>query len=445
MMQHRLGRFFKPSNYVQALKAYCRYSTYIEACRACKRQWDLNELERIQLERLNAIVAYAYKHIDLYRRRFNLLRVKPEDIKTCEDLAKLPTLNKEDIRTHFPDLVVPNIRLKDCTFRRSSGSTGEPTVTVKDDNARIYEESAIIRQRLACGVGFGERFLNVTPSKPGGPYLDSLGFHIVHNLNVMEEKKTDYLQRLKKMKITAIFGMSSWIRSLAYDVQIAGISNVKPKVVISSFELLHKETRKLVKDVFDTDIIDLYSCSEVHDIAWECPEHVGYHINADNVIVEILKDGEPVAEGELGEIVITCLYNYAMPLIRYKIGDMGTFTNEYCPCGRKLPLLKSIQGRSVDSIVLPDNRMIPPSELILVLSNYTGYLNFRVIQENKNLVVIIYAKDAGLTSEVLDDIVREFKRILGSNVEIKTVGVDTIPLAESSKLRWVVSKVTNPF
>jgi phenylacetate-CoA ligase len=439
-----LCKFLKPSTY------YLGINTYKEAYKACKRQWNAQELEKIQKKRLHALIEYAYKNVVFYHQQFKSNGIKPEDIKTRDDLSKIPVLKKEDLRMHFPELISTDIHLSKCFLSVTSGSTGDPTAVIRTKKSSIYWDAAILRQRLSYGIRFGERFIYATPDLPGS-FIDLLGgFHRVHifpffRKNESIDSSSVDINIIKKIRPTVMYGAPSLMVLLAQAAKEEGINDdIFLKAIISSYELLDNGTRKFLEHTFDCDVFDLYGASEGF-IAWECPEHTGYHINADNVIVEILRDNEVANEGELGEVTVTYLDNCVMPLIRYKIGDIGSVTEESCPCGRKLPLMKSIEGRSTDMIILPDGRLLSPGVLIRIMTQYTAIGNYQIIQENKNLIVIKYANHLGFTPKRLDEIRESCNRILGENVKVNFVGVDKTDLRKTRKLRCVVSNIQPKF
>ena len=144
--------------------------------------------------------------------------------------------------------------------------------------------------------------------------------------------------------------------------------------------LLTPEQRRLIGSAFG-DVRDVYGAVEFGDIAWECERHEGYHVNADCLVVELLRDGRPALQGEAGEVVCTSLQSYAMPLIRYRLGDEGVFSTDRCGCRRGLPLLKVISGRADDCIHLPDGGLISPRALVSALAYIEGVRQYRIAQE----------------------------------------------------------------
>ena len=179
------------------------------------------------------------------------------------------------------------------------------------------------------------------------------------------------------------------LRLLAEAVKKNYIQDINPKVVFGTSELLDPETRKYINSVFDVEMIDHFGCVELNRTAWECSEHAGYHIDVDAVIMEFIENGENVSSGERGEIVYTGLYNYAMPLIRYRIGDIGIPSDESCPCGRGLPLMKLIEGRSDSFMQVPDGRIFSPIIWTLIIRKIPGVGQLKAIQEKIDLIRIL--------------------------------------------------------
>jgi phenylacetate-CoA ligase len=210
-----------------------------------------------------------------------------------------------------------------------------------------------------------------------------------------------------------------------------------PRLMFSFGELLDDNSRKIINSAFGTEIFDTYGCTEAGDIAWECSERAGYHINSDLITTEFVKDNEPVAPDESGEIIITPLWNYAMPLIRYKIGDVGKSCDDICSCGRGLPLMRIVEGRFEDFIVLPNGKIISPLNNLTYFDNFECVTDYRIIQEKKDkLVLQIVLKDAceENTFQKFKDNINNF----GEDITIEIEVLDSIP--RTGKFRRVVSK-----
>ena len=157
-------------------------------------------------------------------------------------------------------------------------------------------------------------------------------------------------------------------------------SPLKPGTIFSTADLLDRGTRQLIESVFEVPVVDLYGSLEFGYMAWECSEHQGYHLNMESVVMEFLRDGHRVSNGESGEVVCTSLHSYAMPLIRYRLGDLCVPTDARCPCGRGLPLMTLIAGRANDTVKLPGGRIVTPQALADVMVEFAGMIHqFRII------------------------------------------------------------------
>jgi phenylacetate-CoA ligase len=185
----------------------------------------------------------------------------------------------------------------------------------------------------------------------------------------------------------------------------------------------------------------MYGTEENGLLAFECKQHAGYHVVSDAAIVEIVKKEKNAAEGEYGDIVVTSLFNYSMPLIRYNIGDIGTFTNTKCDCGRGLPLIKRIEGRTDDFLTLPSGRKISP-RVINVIEDIPGVSRYKTVQEAKDRIVVNIVKGRGFGPETINEIKKHIKAgCLGEDVKVDVKLVDELSTNRRGKLRAVVSNV----
>lgn len=182
-------------------------------------------------------------------------------------------------------------------------------------------------------------------------------------------------------------------------------------------------------------------CVELNRTALECSEQAGYHIDVDTVVMELISDGEVAALGECREIVYTGLYNYAMPLIRYAIEDVGVPSDEKCPCGRGPPLMKLVEGRSDSFMQTPDGRTISPIIWTLIMRQILGVGQFKAIQERKDLVRILVVKDQAFTQATAGQIVHDVQEVMGEGIHVDVEVVEEIPRDKSGKVRCAVSKV----
>jgi len=186
---------------------------------------------------------------------------------------------------------------------------------------------------------------------------------------------------------------------------------------------------------------DILGTIELGDIAWQCEKRNGYHVSADSVIVEFLKDNRPARPGEAGRIVCTSLYSYTMPFIRYAVDDICVPSNRICSCGRTLPMMDSIQGRANDFIVLPDGQIVASCFLVIIMQAIHDIGQYRIVQEDKNQILVQLTKGREFDPRTPERIQGEIRKVIGSGLEVKVEILEELGRDESGKIRTVVSKV----
>jgi len=410
-----------------------------------KNQWkSLNDLKKLQERKLRAIIRYAYKNVPFYHKKFREANIKPKDIKSVEDLSKLPFTTKEEVREHsLGSMLARGIDLKKCLVTETSGSTGIPTKVVYDEAANDFSKAANLRSYMENGLCFWNKW---AVFKDPHHFEEPRWFQKLRIFNQLQLSVFDptdkHISILRKFKPDVLDGYTSSIRLLAKAVEEERIEEIDPKVVFGTSELLDEKARNYINSVFNVEMIDLFGCVELNRTAWECKEHVGYHMDIDAVVTEFIRDGESVSFGERGEIIYTGLYNYAMPLIRYQVGDIGVPSNEVCPCGRGLPLMKSIEGRTDSFMQVPSGRIFSPIIWTDIMRRIPGIGQFKAIQERKDLIRILFIKNDEFSQKTLSQIEHDIKEVMGEEVNVEVEIVDEIPKDKSGKVRCAISKVS---
>lgn len=224
---------------------------------------------------------------------------------------------------------------------------------------------------------------------------------------------------------------------LAQALREQGATEVAPRMVFASAELLDDTTRSFINETFGVELADFYGSTECGWIAWECSSHAGYHINTDQLIVEFLRDGRPVALGEPGEVVVTNLHSQAMPFIRYSVGDVGTPLAARCPCGRGLPLMRTVEGRTIDCLTLPGGRLISPYRLINTVEKVVGAYRYQVVQSSPDTLTVRVIPGPAFAEDTLGRIKEELVRLLDGKLDVDPVVVEELPKDSSGKFRVV--------
>jgi len=424
--------------------------TYLEALPAYKRQFDSSRIIKIQNARLINIIQHCAKHIKYYRELFAAAGIDPEHIRSASDLPKIPVLPKAELKNRFWDFLAP--RLQECRVTRSSGSTGTPVCILSDGTSRKYNSATVIRSRLGMGLPLARRPI-LTPlksaqagqNKPRWTYVQ--GIHKTYYINpyLYTDESMDYTKQIiKNLTLPTIIGITPAVKAMALGVRDGFIPKFKPGSIITYAETLEHNVREMIETTFDTKVSDVYACSEVGEVAWECGASDGYHINAENCIVEVLKNDEPVADGEVGEVAITSLHRYAMPLIRYKNGDLVRLAKHDCPCGRKLPMIAEIVGRTGDDIYLPNGKKLLWNHLKSHMT-HPHIRQFQLVQDTKGNFIIKYIPEKQADRKDLDALLlKRYQSMIGDSVEIKIEHVKEIAPASSGKSKLVVSNYRPP-
>jgi len=411
-------------------------------------QWkDPRELRKIQFKKLKAVIKHAYNNVPHYHNAFSKVGIRPDDVKNFEDLRKLPLVSKYDIQNNYKNFVTNGVDASKLPSRDTSGSTGIPLKLVSDP----YPSPGSAKYPFfECGVKLRDNFVTIwgraTSIKWGSKFTRLWGAIRETIVPLYPEEKL--INILKQIKPDVLLTFPSVLLSLSnYD-----LSGINPRLIFTQGEMVTLHCRYIVKKKFNVDLFETYGSVEFGDMAFECLEHFALHIITDNVYIELLdEDGEPVSPGERGEIVVTGLHNYAMPLIRYKIGDLGVLTDEKCPCGRSWPLLKSIEGRSNDLVVLPSGRKIS----WLYLQRYIFYdpefqknlfciSQYQLVQERPDQIIFKFVKGSNFDSNLLlrmkNNIENAFAKH-GEKIEVVLQLVKEIPMEKTGKRRLFISKL----
>lgn len=326
------------------------------------------ELEALQMERLKKTLQLCM-NAEFYRKRFAELGITPDDIQTLDDVRKLPFTTKEDLRNNYP-FGLACVPLKKCTrLHSSSGTTGNPTVVLHTQKDLDEWANAVAR----CLWMVGSRPEDVFQNSAGyGMFTAGLGFQYgaerVGMLTVPAAagNTTRQIKFIKDFGTTVLHAIPSYASRIYEVMKEEGVNprrDTKLRVLCIGAEPHSEEQRKRIEDNLGVKAYNSYGISEMMGpgVAFECQEQNGLHIWEDYFIVEIIDPVtlEPVADGELGELVITTINREAMPLLRYRTRDLTRFLPGECPCGRHHRRLARLQGRSDDMIILKGVNIFP--------------------------------------------------------------------------------------
>lgn len=343
------------------------------------------ELETVQNHKLRALIEHAYANVPYYRRLFDECGVHPLEIQEARDLTRIPATTKMQLQElPLEDITAPGLdRAKAVDLQRTSGSTGQPFDIYNYAPDRDYLTLVWARAFLANGVRLGDNraFVEDPPSFAEAPrWFQKLGIWSKVGISCYNDPD-ECLRILQTLRADVLCGFPSSLAKMASSLADRNWDGIRPRLVFTRGELLDDVNRRTIEKGFHAPVRDLYGTTEHGLIAWECPVQAGYHINMDSVIVEFLVNGHPVQPGERAELVCTALQSYAMPLIRYRTGDVGVQNDTPCPCGRILPLMQVVMGRLVDHIHLPDGRTLSPYLFTNAVEKVPGITRFQIVQQ----------------------------------------------------------------
>jgi phenylacetate-CoA ligase len=218
-----------------------------------------------------------------------------------------------------------------------------------------------------------------------------------------------------------------------------------PDFIFGVSDVVDEECRELIESAFHTRLIDLYGAAEAGCIAWECKTCRGYHINMDTVIIEYIKGGKAAQPGTPGNIVVTNLHSFAMPIIRYDLGDIGIASLEKPICGNDMPILRTVNGRSDAFVVLPSGDRLSPMYFFAIMRPVKNIDRWKVIQKDIDHIAVLVIPSAGFSSENVRQISSRIQENIEEKVHIEIRIVDEIPMEKSGKIRAVLSHVTDDF
>lgn len=399
------------------------------------------DLETRQLGMLRGILRHAYKNTEYYRGLFDKCGFNPDHIKSKTDLGKLPILDKVTIKKNRNGILSGNHNKKELLLHDTSGSTGIPLKFYTDRNSRNYNRALTYRAYMENGLKAHDILVQVTsPEYQRLPqfWFQKLGIFRLKRLSVLDEH-VELFRQMNSIKPDAIQCYPSVLNLIAKTCDKKKL-RFRPKVIFTTAELLLPAWRQNISTFFECDIRDLYGSAEFHRLAWECEKHEGYHLDIDAHVIEFVDHlNNPVDEGD-AFVVITGLFNYAFPLIRYRLGDIVTLKKSRCSCGRTLPLIESIQGREDDYLTLPSGKLISPRKVDIQYF-VGGVGEYAVTQVRRDLIKVEIVKGEGFNESTIESVRDQI--LVGCLNEKIDVDVELVQRIKKSsgKMRTVASMI----
>jgi phenylacetate-CoA ligase len=411
--------------------------------------WPAERLEAIQLQKLKALLEYAGDKAPYYRDLFREQGFDPRAVRSLADLKALPPLNRKTVQTQAHRLRAEGADRRFDGYTFTGGSTGVPLQIWQDRAFNLHAEAGAWLGDITAGRRFGSRtvYFWAGPRDP----TDYTGWRglartwlrnevMVDTHSASEAQLAAFHRAMQARPPDILVSYASTVTSLALYLERQGQRPNYPRAaIIPSGELLEPGMRAVLERVFPAPVFNRYGSREVGLIAYECEQHQGLHLNQSNLILEC---AGPDPYAEPGEVLVTQLYNRAMPLIRYELEDLAVLASEPCPCGRTTPRLRRVAGRRASTFLTADGRLIEPYYLVVPIRLVPGVLEFQLVQEaiNRLRLMVVAGPDGAL--EHFAPVRADLAAIFGAECELDIEFVDRIPLPPSGKPQMVVSRVS---
>ena len=416
-----------------------------------KSQWrSAEEVQSYQLGRLQAILEHAYTTVPYYRKHWERNPVACP-IDSLDDMRDFPVLSKKDVREFQDTLISDRYRKAELVEAKTGGSTGVALELYFDERCQEYRNAAAMmvdgwagwRPGMLMGALWGTPPIPETiKQKVRNLFYDRVFYLDTMDLN--PESMGAFLAEFNRRKPEALFGHAHSLYVFACFIEKENMELPPLKAIVSTSMMLLPSQRSVMERIFKIAVTNRYGCEEVGLIACECEEHDGLHINSDHLLVELLdEEGETCTAGAEGRLVLTDFNNFGMPMVRYEVGDIAVSSTRSCPCGRGLPLIDGIVGRTADYLVRSDGSLVSGISLVeKTLTAIPGIEQMQIVQENLSRVVINIVKGVTHCSSSDQALSEYIKTTFGSSTVVDIRHVDDLDRVGNGKYRFAVCNVS---
>jgi phenylacetate-CoA ligase len=422
--------------------------------------WSPQDILRMQLAQISELLRHADRTVPRYRQAFARVGLRPDrGPLSLEQFREIPLLERPEVqklgeRLRASDVPPGHGRAWAVS---TSGSTGRAVQTMQTDATRAVWSALTLREHLWHRRDFAAKLSAIRFTKdeaaapPHGKQIPSWG----PPTNAMIEtgpssmlwlraSHAEQKEWLLREDPTYLLTYPTNLDCLAREFEKDGAKLPSLRGIRTVSETVTEETRQAAREVFGVPLTDMYSSYEVGFIAMQCPEHEHYHVQSENVLVEILDEDErPCGPGEIGRVVLTHLQNFATPLIRYDVGDYAE-VGELCPCGRGLPVLRRIVGRTRNMLHRPDGSTYWPTTGSKSCRKVAPVSQVQMVQTSLETIEVRIVPEGPITEEHERELMAVFRRVLGYPFEVKLVYVDEIPRSKSGKYEEFLSLISPP-
>lgn len=404
--------------------------------------WDLAALRAYQEGRLEALIHHSCAHVPYYRQLFDQFGLKPTDIQSIEDLAKLPLLTKDIVRSRSQDLLADNISFLHREPAHTSGTTGSPLQFAISSTVRATERAVTMRHLLWLGYRPGARLVHFQvfpPRDSRKPYrycgnrnelaitfFDTQESYFGEIVELVDSYRPDFISA----SASTLFVLARWMER--HNRRIRPV-----RFLLTGSENMYPHIKDRIESQFRSKVVDHYGQEEQVAVAMQCSYRRGYHIQTEVGIVELL----PTRDG-LHEIVGTSLHNFSMPFIRYRTGDLASGSGDACPCGRHHPVISNIEGRSTDFLFNSRKSLFSPLRLNYAFSRMREIKEAQIVQEDFDRITVKVVPWNKLSERSRVSVKKNVAFHLNDEgIDIVVEEVDDIPRTRRGKRPFVVSSI----
>jgi phenylacetate-CoA ligase len=398
-------------------------------------------IRRYQLRALQRLVRHAADRVPYYRQAFAAAQVGPADLRCLDDLARFPISSKSDLQqAPLASRFAAGFSLDNCRFHDTSGSTGERMLIARTPAEELRLFGRRLRSQILTGLRPSRRRL-IIGAHPRQLAAHKLGVFRTSGIKLSYSPK-EMLDQAERLRPHILKGPPGALE-LLLEADPQRLSALGLQMILTGAEQLSGGLRNRLEQCRGCKVLDSYGAVECNLIAWECRRCRMYHTCDDAVIVEVWNGNQPALPGEEGDVVVTALHSYAMPFIRYRIGDRVTLPASSPPCSITFGVLAKIQGRSVDYLRFPGNIAVSPYSIMDELDSFLEVRRYQVVQDETHSVKVKFEAAAPYDPLIEQRVGDRLKRVLPRDVVIESRRVDRIDSTADLKRRFVQSRITS--
>lgn len=420
--------------------------------------WSPEKIRKLQVKKLRRLLSHAYATVPYYRRRFDDAAITPSDVEKPEDIEQIPLLTKEEVRHHKEDLVSRAFSKNSLILGHTGGSTGMPIQLYRDTNSAGWASACMLRFEEWIGLRLGEPRITIGGGSLGGILRDEDRVSIL--TRIRDDVEGRYFIQAFELDKKSIMKISQVVHSRGIRVArgypsalsiLADFSKENPTQLgkiekcITTAEKLFGFQRNDIEEGLRANVYDQYGSGEIYSIANQCEYRDLYHVNDEHVLVESVQTG--FNRSGMVPAIITDLDNYAMPLIRYDLGDILEISERKCACGRSLSTIEHIKGRTYDFLVSTDERLVPGVFIPHLFRKSRGFDRFYAYQPAIGELEVRIVPNENFDRNELNTLSKHIKSFLGEDmlVTFRSIAESELPQVRSGKLFFVKSDVAGQY